>query len=464
VGLALVLATSLSLGLLKEGASGAPARDVAAAQVSGASAGQVRIFDLAQAWELARARDPQMRTARALAERERERVPQALAQLRPQASANLQRYRNALRSEQPGPGGTTLADRRLYTSANDQLTLRQPLFRPQLAAGLRQAEALAASSEATLDSEEQQLVMRLTEAYLQVLQAEEQLRLVALQRAAYAAQLDAARKGLAAGSGTRTDIDEAQARIDLNIAQELEARQAVEFRRRQLAVIVGEPVAALAPLAVERLPLAAPPASLDAWLARAEEASPELRAATLQLQAAREDVDRARAAHLPTADAIAAIARTESDDPVRVDTRFLQRYVGVQVTIPIYQGGAVDSQVRQAQAEVQRQQGLLEAAREDLAVRVHREYRGVTEGVARVRALEQAVRSGEQVVVSSRRSHAAGSRTVLDILNAEQQLGSTRRDLAQARFAWLLSLVRLRALAGELREPSIAQVNGWLAH
>ena len=428
-----------------------------------ATAGSAHALDLAQAYQLAQSRDPQVRAARAAAEATRERVPQARSQLLPQAAINLQRTRNELRSTQPGFLGNVVSEHRHYDSENHVLTVRQPLFRPQATAGLRQAEALVAGGEATLEREEQNLVMRLTQAYLEALQAEEQLRLVGVQRTAYTAQLEAARRGFAAGSGTRTDIDEAQARLDINTADELSARQAVEYTRRQLGVIVGEPVDTLSPVAVDRMPLAIPqPARLEDWLARAEAASPDVRAAQAQVAAAREEVTRAQAGHMPTLDAIGQISKSDSDNPTRVDTRYILKYIGLQLNVPLYQGGLVSSQVRQALAEVQRLEGVLEATRQELSVRVHREFRGVTEGIARVRALEQAVRSGEQLVQSSRRSQQAGSRTILDILNAEQQLGTTRRDLSQARFQYLLAVVRLRALAGEMREASISEVNGWL--
>jgi protease secretion system outer membrane protein len=420
-------------------------------------------MDLQQAWLAARSNDAQLRAARAAAEAMRERVPQAQAQLRPQVNLNLQRSRNELRSESAGPFGEPVQQHLYYGSGTDALTVRQPIYRPQLTAQLRQARALVDNGEAVLQQEEQRLVMRLTQAYLEALLAEEQLRLVGVQRAAYAAQLEAARRGLAAGSGIRTDIDEAQARLDLNTAQELEARQSVEFTRRQLAVIVGQPVAELAGLDVERLPLAVPePPRLDDWVARAEAASPEIRAAAANVQAARHEVERVQAAHHPTLDAVGQISRNDSDNPTRIDTRYRQRTIGVQLNVPLYQGGLVQSQVRQALADQERYQSLLDGLRLDVASRVHREFRGVTEGIARVRALEQAVRSSEQLVTSSRRSQQGGSRTLVDVINAQQQLGTARRDLAQARFGYLLAVVRLRAVAGELTDASITEVNQWL--
>jgi outer membrane protein/protease secretion system outer membrane protein len=419
-------------------------------------------LDLAQAWEAALANDPQYQAARGAADATRERVPQARAQLLPQIGASAQLNRNDLRSDQVNIVGNLVTSRDRYTSSADALTLRQPLFRPQLAAQLRQAKALVAQGDAQLDIERQRLVMRVTEAYLEVLRAEEQQRLLDVQGASLTAQLDAARKGFAAGSGTRTDIDEAQARIDLHAAQVLEGRQTVELARRQLSSIIGLPVGTLSPIAVERLPVTPPAASLDEWIARADAASPEVASTRAQLTAAREAVDMAKAEFLPTLDGTAQILLSDSENPTRINSRYHQKIIGVQLNVPLFDGFATRSRVRQASAEVDRADGLLRAASLDVSNRVHREYRGVTEGLARIRALEQAVRSSEQLVQSSRRSYQAGARTLLDILNAEQQLGTARRDLATARFSYLLSLIRLRALAGELAEPSIAEVNGWL--
>ena len=419
-------------------------------------------LDLMQAWQAALANDPQYQAARGAADATRERVPQARSQLLPQIGATAQLNRNDLRSEQPNLFGQMTTSRERYSSGADALTLRQPLFRPQLAAQLRQAKALAAQGDAQLHAERQRLLMRVTEAYLEVLRAEEQQRLLAIQRTAFVAQLDAARKGFAAGSGTRTDIDEAQARIDLHVAQELEVRQSVDLARRQLSAIVGQPVGALSVIAVERLPSAPPPEGLDAWIQRAESASPEVTAARAQVAAAREAVDMAKAEFLPTLDGTAQILLNESENPSRVNSKYHQKIIGVQLNVPLFDGGSTRSRVRQASAEVVRVEGLLRAASLDLSTRVHREYRGVTEGLARIRALEQAVRSSEQLVQSSRRSYQAGARTLLDILNAEEQLGIARRDLATARFTFLLSVIRLRALSGDDAEPSIAEVNGWL--
>lgn len=423
------------------------------------------MLDLAQVYRLALQQDSTIRASRAAADAGRERIPQARSQFFPNISASMSRSKNSLETTAPNFLGTPTTTEDSYKSSNDALTLRQPLFRPAVAANFRQAKALVTDSESVLERDQQNLVIRVTQAYFEALLAEEQVTLVAVQKAAFTTQVDAATKLFAGGSGTRTDIDEAKARLDLTVAQELEAKQNVELARRQLQVLIDQPVTALAPIDVRRLQLTDPvPVGVEAWTALAEDLSPELRSARAQIDAARADIDKAKAGHWPTLDAIAQISRSDSENVTRLNTIYSQKMIGLQLNVPIFQGGYVNSQVREALALLERAENRLDEIRKDLNVRVHREYRGVTEGVLKVRALEQAVRSSEQLALSSRRSFEAGVRTRLDILNAEQQLGAARRDLAQARFMYLNARARLKALTGGLKAENIDEINAWLQH
>ena len=421
-------------------------------------------LDLARAYALAVEQDAQIRAARAAADAGRERLPQARAQLLPSVSAQAARARNNLETTSPdflGNAQTTTQD---YNSSSQSLSLRQPLIRPGLWAQYRQAGHVVQEAEAQLARDMQELVTRVTQAYLQALLAQDQLAVIRQQKAAYTAQLDAARRSLAAGSGTRTDVDEALARLDMARAQELEANQGLDLARRELQVLVNQPVDALAPVDAARLAVVPPqPDSLEAWTQRAEEASAEMRVLRARLAAAREEVAKAQSGHLPTLDATAQLSRSTSENLSRINTTYSQRQIGLQLNIPLYQGGYVNSQVREALASQERAENVLEAQRRDLGVRVHREYRGMTEGVLRVRALEQAVRSATELVTSSKRSFEAGVRTRLDILNAEQQLAVAQRDLAQARYVYLASKARLLALAGQPGEAVVAEISAALA-
>ena len=420
-------------------------------------------MDLQQAYDAALENDATIRAARAGAAAGRERLPQAKAQLQPNVSFTAGRNYNDLTSEGKGFLGQPTTSQIHYFSGNQTLSVRQPLYRPYLMAQLRQAQAQVQDTDATLARDEQGLVVRVGEAYFEALLTSDQLALVLAQKDTYATQLDAAHKGFAAGTGTRTDADEAQARLDMTIAQELEARQNVEFTRRRIAVLTGQSDTALAKLDVDRfMPVVPMPDSVDAWVALAEQSSPELQSLRAQLEAARQEIEKARAGHLPTLDAVAQWSRTSSDNVTSVNSRYDSKTIGLQLSVPLYAGGYVSSTVRQAVATQERVQEMLEATRGDLGVRVHREFRGVTEGIFRIKALQQAVYSAEQAVVSNRKSFQAGSRTTLDVLNAEQQKTVALRDLAQARYLYLVSHLRLQSLAGEDRQTSVAQANQWL--
>jgi TolC family type I secretion outer membrane protein len=400
-----------------------------------------------------------LRAAQAAAESRGERVPQTFAQLLPNLTASASRNNNALQSI---TGQAVVANTNYYSS-NMALTLRQPLFRKYQVADYQQAKAQAIEANATLEKESRNLAVRVSGAYFEALLTADQLALMLAQKIAYASQLDAAEKRFAAGAGTRTDIDEAKAALDLNLAQELEARQNVDFTRRVLQALINQPIDNLATLDPDKLVLALPvPNQLEDWTDRAQAQSPEILALQSLLEAASYEVEKASAGHYPTLDAVAQMTRSVSDTVTSVSNRYNNKSIGLQLNIPLYSGGSVNSIIRQALADKERIEQQLEGVRRDLGVRVHKEFRGVTEGLLRIAALEQAVRSTGQVALSNRRAYEAGSRTLNNTLNAEQLKVSAERDLAQARYMYLISRVRLQALAGGDKAEVIDEINGWL--
>ena len=428
-----------------------------------ALAQQPAALNFKQVYEAALEQDATIRASRAAADSGRERLPQARAGLMPQVSASAGRNFNSLDTTSPnilGELGTT-NDR--YFSDNKSVQLRQPVVNMQRWLQFEQAKSMVAETEATLDRDLQNLVVRVAGAYFEYLMSDEQLELVLAQKKMYTSLVDAAKKGIAAGSGTRTDIDDAQARLDMASAQELEARQNQDQTRRQLEVLINQPVASVAKLNVPALKLVGPvPASLDEWTSRAEKNSPEIKAMQARLEAARREVSKSQAGHLPTLDAVAQWSNSGSENITRINSRYENKSIGLQLNVPLFSGGYVNSTIRQAVAEQTRAEETLEALRRDLGVRVHKEFRGVSEGVMRVRALEQAVRSADQMMKSTQMSFKAGSRTQLDVLNAQQQYTMALRDLAQARFVYLMSKVKLASLAGDDAVASVDDVNGSL--
>ena len=428
-----------------------------------ASWAQTSMMDLKQVYEAALAQDANIRASRAAADSGRERLPQARAGLMPQVSASVSRNNNDLNSTAPNILGNPVTTNDKYLSDNKTVQLRQPLVNMQRWLQFQQAKSVVEEVEANLDRDLQNLVVRVSGAYFETLMTDEQLELVLAQKKTYTALVDAAKKGFAAGSGTRTDIDDAQARLDMALAQELEARQNQDLTRRQLELLVNQPVNQVAKLNIEALKLSAPePANLDAWTQKAEQASPEIKAMKARLEAARQEVSKSMAGHMPTLDAVAQWSNSGSENITRINSRYENKTLGLQLNIPIFLGGYVNSTVRQAVAEQTRAEESLEALRRDLGVRVHKEYRGVSEGVLRVRALEQAARSAEQMMKSTQMSFKAGSRSQLDVLNAQQQYTLTLRDLAQGRFVYLLSKVRLASLVGDDAGASVDEVNASL--
>ena len=423
---------------------------------------QTPVLDLKQVYQAALEQDSSIRASRAAADAGRERLPQAKAALLPQISASAGRSNNNLDTTAPNILGNLSTTNDQYFSDNKSVQLRQPIVNMQRWLQFEQAKSLVAEAEATLDRDLQNLVVRVAGAYFENLMANEQLELVLAQKRTYTSLVDAAQKGLAAGSGTRTDIDDAQSRLDMSLAQELEARQNQDLTRRQLQLLVNQPVPAVAKLNVSSLKLEGPqPASLDAWTSKAEQNSPEIKALQARLEAARREVSKSQAGHLPTLDVVAQWSNSGSENITRINSRYENKTLGVQLNIPIFSGGYVNSTIRQAVAEQTRAEESLEALRRDLGVRVHKEFRGVSEGVMRVRALEQAVRSAEQMMKSTQMSLKAGSRTQLDVLNAQQQMTLAQRDLAQARYVFLLSKLRLASLAGDDALTSVNEVNAF---
>ncbi len=417
-------------------------------------------MDLLQAFAAAKLQDATILAARATAQVGRENLPQARAQLLPNISASVGYNKNQLSSTTPNFLGTEQTTQLKYPSQNQTLTLRQPVFRPYLRSQLQQAEARLDDANAVLNQEEQNLALRVTSSYFEAMLTHEQLDLVLAQRKAYSTQLDAARKSFAAGSGTRTDIDAAQAQLDMNTAQEIEARQNMEFTLRQLEILVNQPIDQLSRLNVGKLQLLDPqPNNLQDWISRAEQNSPQLTSLKAQLEVARLEVNKNQSGHYPTLDAIAQLSRSQSENVSNTQNRYNNASIGLQLNVPLFAGGSVSSSIRQALAGQDRAEQLLEAGRRDLGLRVHKEFRGLTENTAKISALEQALRSADQLVLSSSKSFQAGSRTLVDVLNAEQQRTLVLRDLAQARYIYLMSKIRLLALVGAADIEAVRSIN-----
>ncbi len=350
-----------------------------------------------------------------------------------------------------------------YTAKNYSLNLRQPLFRLYNWAAYRQGQAKARYSDAVFVGARQDLAVRLASAYFDVLLAHDNVELAHAQKAAITEQLSQARKLFKGGEGTLTDVDEAQARFDMAAAQELEALNNLEIARRALERILGKESGKLSFLLPEKLELKNPmPADMEQWVEWARQGNPEVLAQQYNLEAAAQEVAKARADHFPTVDLIASRTKSDSDTNTSINSRYDTHAVGVQLSIPLFAGGYPSANVRQGEANRRRAEQQLEAALRKATLDTRKEFLNVSNSVAQVKAYQQAVLSNENALYSTRKGFEVGLRTNVDILNAQQQLYTAKRDLAKSRYTYILSWLKLKAAVGSLAEEDIVHVNSWL--
>jgi TolC family type I secretion outer membrane protein len=393
---------------------------------------------------------------------QREALPQARAQLLPNLSFFGTRGKNTTEQTSQSLFGP-VTSKQDYDSHNYALSLRQPLYRPYNFAAYQQARALVESADASLAWAAQDLAVRVGSAYFDALLAQSELDVNKAQQEAYAAQLAYAEKTFAAGYGTRTDIDEARSRLDLAGAQALELKHRLEYLEDALSALVNRPLTPLARLDPSRLELAPPdPDRLEDWIQQAETVNPQLQALRARVEAAEKEVKKARAGHLPTVDLVAQRSKSESESNTSIGTEYDTKMVGIQLNIPLYSGGHVNSTVRQALSELEKQRQQQETARRDIRLSARKEFDAAAQGVQWVKAYEQAARSAEQTLFSTKKGFQAGKRNTLDILNAEQSLAAALRDLNRSRYQYLMARLRLLSLVGRLDDAEMTRFNGYL--
>lgn len=422
-------------------------------------AARAQPLDLLQAWQQAQQSDAAWLAAQASARAGVQVVPIARAALLPQVSLSFQRAHNGV----DYTGSAEPQSR--YFGGQQSLSLRQPVYRPELHARVDKALAEERDVLAREAAERAALLTRVTEAYFEVLLASDQIALLQAQTDSAQLQLTAAGRARQGGSGTRTDEDEARARLDLLQAQTLEARQALSSARHGLTLLLQRPVdalMALAPAAPAVTAAETPLPELARWLAQAEQGNPELQALQAQIEAAGHEVRRAQAAHQPSVDLQLLWQRSDRDGAANPTARYRQAQASVQMNLPLYAGGGVQAAVRQALAEQERAQHALEAARRALFSNVTREWRAAVEGRARTQAYAQAVHSAEQLVKATQVSFTAGVRSNLDVLDAQERLATARFNHSRTRLQVLVAQLRMAALAGQGDEAVIASVNAQL--
>jgi outer membrane protein len=422
--------------------------------------------DLVQVYRDAQRYDAVYAAARHTVAAGRERLPQGRALILPTLNLSGSAQASRVDSESRDPAISPSFTRE-PRSVGYTLTFTQPIFRRQSWLQFRQAEFQVAQAEATFGQAAQDLIIRTAQAYFDVLAAQDSLELVRAQKAAIAEQLAQAKRNFEVGTATITDTHEAQARYDLINAQEIAAQNDLENRRRALQLITGKEYAELKPLRPE-VKLAQPnPANMETWVELAEKQSYPVLIQEATAEVAALEARRASAAHLPTLDAVATHGQTgqsaSTSGASATGSDVTSTTLSLQLSMPLYQGGALNSREREAAALSLRSREDLQNARRTAAVTTRQNYLTVINGITQIAALEQALVSSQSALDSNRLGYEVGVRINIDVLNAQQQLFSTRRDLSVARYNTITGQLRLKAAAGSLREEDLEEVNRALA-
>ncbi|MCW5671917.1 MAG: TolC family outer membrane protein [Hydrogenophaga sp.] len=415
---------------------------------------------LVQLYEAARGFDATYLSARSQYDASLAQAAQARAGLLPQAG--LAAAASWARREVSNYGA-------LDGNSNNQsatLSASQPLYRPANKITNDQAELSVDIAKARLTLAEQDLIVRTSQAYFDVLAAQDTLAFVQAQKTAVAEQLAAAKRNFEVGTTTITDSREAQAQYDLVLAREIAAENDLRVKKLALNQLVGRP-------AVEPRPLAAPvtlpellPADPQAWVDRNLGTHPTIQQATRNLEIAQLETRKAEAGHKPTLDLVGQyqVARGPMTTlPIAGNVRTNTASVGVQFNLPLFAGFAVQNRVKETLALEEKARSDLEAARRGVDLSTRSAYLGVVSGQGQVRALQAAEASSQSALDANRLGYQVGVRINIDVLNAQSQLFQTKRDLAQARYNVLLSSLRLRQASGALLPEDLLPIDSLLA-
>jgi outer membrane protein len=414
---------------------------------------------LVELYESARAFDATYQSAKLQYDANLARADQARAGILPTAGLGAGVSRTAFENTSPPID-------RSFNSQNATLSVTQPLYRPGNWATYEQGFKQVDLARAQLESAEQDLVVRTSQAYFDVLAAQDTLTFVQAQKAAVNEQLAFAKRNFEVGTSTITDTREAQARYDLVLAQEIAAENDLRVKKIALDQLVGkaesQPRGLLAP--VNLPPLL--PADANTWVQQSEAVHPSIRQAQSGLDIAELEVKKAESGHKPTLDASASYNVTNNPSNIAQtgqSSRANTTNLGLLLNVPLFAGFATQNRVRETLSLKDKARSDLEGARRAVAQGTRTAYFGVLSGQGQVKALEAAELSSQSALDANKLGYQVGVRINIDVLNAQSQLFQTKRDLAQARYNVLLGGLRLRQANGSLSPEDLQPINGLLA-
>ena len=420
---------------------------------------------LLQLYDTAHGFDAPYQSALANAQAAQARADQARAGLLPQVGLQMGAQRNWAETSVAGNTGS-----RSFNVLNGSVVGSQPLYRPANRIAWDQGKRAAEAAQVQLSGTEQDLIVRLSQAYFDVLAAEDSLSFVRTLKAAVAVQLEAAKRNFEVGNATITDSREAQARYDLAVAQEIAAENDLHVKKLALDQVVGQP-------GVQPLPLAKPvtlpapqPSDVGSWVNQSAEQHPGVVQARMALDIARLETDKARAGHKPTVDLQASVGQTRYPDgnpgisaAPTTAARVNNASIGVVLNWPLFAGYAIENRVKETLALQDKARADLDALQRSVAQATRAAFFGVQSGLSQVKALEAAEQSSLTALQANEIGYRVGVRINIDVLNSLTQLYQTQRDLARARYDVLVGSLRLKQAAGALSSDDVTGVNALLA-
>ncbi|MBK9443198.1 MAG: TolC family outer membrane protein [Comamonadaceae bacterium] len=414
---------------------------------------------LVEMYESASSFDASYQSAKLLFEANLAKAEQAKAGLLPSANLGMGMNRTRISSD------TSAFDRGSYGNQNATLSASQPLYRPANVATAEQGKKQVELAKAQLQAAEQDLIVRVSQAYFDVLASGDNLNFVKAQQTAVAEQLASAKRNFEVGTSTITDTREAQAKFDLVLAQEIAAENDLRIKKIALDQLTGKTNASPNPLKVPVLIAAVAPDDVQAWVNQSETEHPSIRQASLGLDVAQLETQKAQAGHKPTLDLTGSysIAQNNGSSSTTQDYRTNVASLGLAFNLPLFAGYATQNRIRETMALEDKARTDLEGAKRAVAQATRTAFFGVQSGLGQVKALEAAETSSQSALDATKLGYQVGVRINIDVLNSQSALFDTKAKLAKARYDVLLGGLKLRQANGTLRVEDIQGLNNSLA-
>ena len=416
--------------------------------------------DLTSVYFLAEKNDPTYQQEISKHRAVTESRPQALAKLLPSLNLSGNTKRNA--QDITTSGSSVGADGEIdFNSHGYSLSITQPLFRRDDFIALAQADSQIKESEAKLAKAQQNLIIKVSKSYFNVLKSLDNLEFAKTEVTSLKRQLDQANQKFEVGLSAITDVQEAKAGYDLAVAQEIQAINKIDNAKEEVRELTGEYINQFSVLGKDILLVKPNPEVIDSWTELAIKQNLDIAAANFALESARKEIKKQSAGHLPTVDIVASHGYDSTGGRFG-STRTDRSAIGLELNIPIYSGGLVSSKTREAHEKYNQSMHYLEKARRSAQRETREAYLGVISGISQVAALKQAVISSETALLATESGFEVGTRTAVDVVASQRATSKALRDYSNAKYDYILNTLKLKRSAGTLSPDDLNLINAWL--